>query len=152
MSPAPEPFAADIEKLGLPKQDVSNLSEEEEKLFFKDKKGNIFPYYKKDIYKFIDVRRPCTFFPILQALDIPFYEDRWLQLIELAVEHGYENELEKFMLGKYISWCKLFDIKDRGFKDSNKFFIDWMTGGDYYNFRYILKINPPVVRFGISYH
>ena len=50
MTPSKEPFADNIENLGIPKQDISNLSLDEEQLFFKDKQGNILPYYKEDLY------------------------------------------------------------------------------------------------------
>lgn len=144
MSPAIEPFAEDIEKLGLCKQDLSEIPEERWKqLFFIDKKGNPLPYFKEDIYNYIDVYKPCTFFPILKAIDVPFYEEKWLHLIKQAIQYQWKL---KYILGKYIAWCKLFDNKDRGFKDSNKFFVDWLDGGDYQNFKYIPKIS-----FEISY-
>lgn len=143
MSPAIKPMAASIESLGLPKQDISNLSEEDKKLFFQDKQNNIIPYYKEDIYNFINVYKPCTFFPILKAVDVPFYEEKWLSLIKNQIL--YQKDI-RYVLGKYIAWCKLFDNKDRKFEDSNKFFTDWLTGSDYNNFEYI-----PKIRFEITY-
>lgn len=144
MSPTKEPFAAPIEILGIKKQtDPSNL--EHKQWFYTYKDGNIFPYYKEDIWKAIDIFKPCTFLPILKELDIPFIESKWLDLIESCVVRN-ERNLTAQVLGKYISWCKLFDIRQNTFKDSNKFFTDWLTGSDYNNFHYNIKI-----KFEISY-
>jgi len=144
MSPAREPFAASIESLGLRKiTDPYFLKNEN--LFYKYKDGTILPYYKEDIWKVVDIYKPCTFFPILQELDIPFIEERWLDLIKSCVVRN-ERNLTAQVLGKYISWCKLRDIEQNTFKNSNRFFIDWLTGSDYNNFHYNLKI-----KFEISY-
>lgn len=134
MSPAKEPFAEKFEKLNLIKQ--TDLSDET--LFYKDKKGNIFPYLKTDICDKINVFKPYTFFPTFQELDIPFLEEKWLSIVERNIEKGVsEEQMALATFGKYLSWCKLFDIKNNTFKDSNRFFTDWLTGGDYYNFHYI---------------
>lgn len=134
MSPAKEPFAAPFETLGLIKQ----INLEDENLFYKDKNNNIFPYLKTDICNKINVFKPCTFFPIFQELDIPFIEDQWLLIIKRNIEKGIkEKDLALKTFGKYLSWCKLFDIKNNGFKDSNRFFTDWLSGDDYKNFHYI---------------
>ena len=144
MNPAGEPFAASIESLGLQKiTDPYYLRNEN--LFYKYKDGTILPYYKEDIWKVVDIYKPCTFFPILQELDIPFIENKWLELIKNNVTKN-ERNLTAQVLGKYISWCKLHDIKQNTFKNSNRFFIDWLTGSDYNNFHYTLKI-----KFEISY-
>lgn len=143
MTPATEPFAAKFETLNLIKQ--NDLTDES--LFYKDKKGNIFPYLKTDICDKIDVFKPCTFFPILQELDIPFYEWRWLGYIERAIEGNIPKEkIALDIFGRYLGWCKLYDNKNRGFKDSDKFFTDWLMGSDYFNFHYIYD-NPPYWKF-----
>lgn len=134
MSPAKEPLAENFEKLNLIKQiDLSD-----ETLFYKDKKGNIFPYLKTDICDKINVFKPYTFFPIFQELDIPFIEKQWLFYVERNIKKGVsEEQMALATFGKYLSWCKLPDIKNNTFKNSNRFFIDWLTGSDYYNFHYI---------------
>lgn len=135
MSPAREPFAQSFETLNLIKQ--TDLSDE--KLFYKDKEGNIFPYLKTEICNKINVFKPCTFFPIFQELDIPFLEGQWLHRIEYSIKHGAsEKKLASATFGKYLTWCKLYDIKKNTFKDSDKFFSDWY---DYLNFHYIY--DPP---------
>lgn len=144
MSPAKEPFAAKFETLNLIKQ--TDLTDE--KLFYKDKKNNIFPYLKTDICDKIDVFRPCTFFPVLQELDIPFLEEQWLTIVERNIQKGIEEkDLAFWTFGKYLAWCKLHDNKNNGFKDSNKFFINWLCGWDYYRFHYIYNPN----YWGFSY-
>jgi hypothetical protein len=141
MSPARKPYAQSFETLNLVKQ--TDLSDE--KLFYKDKEGNIFPYLKTDICSKINVFKPYTFFPIFQELDIPFLEREWLRRIEYSIEIGAsEEKLASATFGRYLAWCKLKDIKGNTFKDSNKFFSDWY---DYQNFHYIY--DPPHWR--ISY-
>ena len=125
MTPFYEPYAESIKELGLVKQelnDIQNFNDtQKQTYFYTDKQGNIFPYYKEDIKKVINVLKPSTFLPIFQELDIPFYEEVWLENINRCIE---SNGNLSNIFGRYLAWCKLFDIKNRGFKDSNKFFID----------------------------
>lgn len=132
MTPAFEPWAESIESLEIQKQDLSQSFNEED--FFKTKDNQIFPYYKKDIYKIINVYKPKTFLPFFQALDIPFYEEEWLDMIKKQIEHGKELY---FVFGKYLSRMKLCDYRNTTFKNSNKFFTDRYT---YNNFVYIPNI------------
>lgn len=133
MTPAYEPWAKPIETLGLKKQDLS-LSYQHEEWFFKTKTNEIFPYYKEDIYKVINVFKPSTFLPIFQELDIPFYEEEWLRLIKHQMERGGQLS---FIFGKYLAKMKLFDFKQATFRDSSKFFIDIYS---YNTFMYVPKI------------
>lgn len=139
MTPFNEPVAESFDKLGLVKQDIT-LSYQKESDFYKRKDGTIFPYYKKDIKKQINVFKPSTFLPIFQELDIPFYENEWLKLIERCIEKGQDFSS---IFGKYLAKMKLYDFKIRNFSDSDKFFSDIY---DYRNFRYI-----PNIRFEINY-
>jgi hypothetical protein len=134
MTPAYEPWARPIETLGLKKQDLSLLNPSEEDYFFKTKTDEIFPYYKEDIYKAINVFKPSTFLPLFKELDIPFYEEIWLELIQRQMKCG--NQLS-FVFGKYLAKMKLFDFKKATFRDSNKFFIDVY---EYDTFIYVPKI------------
>ena len=145
MSPAKEPFAASMESLGLEKVTDLYYLEKFKTHFYTYKDGTIMPYYKEDIWKVVDVYKPCTFFPILKELDIPFIEQYWLDFIKKEIIKN-ERNLTANVLGKYIAWCKLHDNKENTFKNSNKFFINWLTGSDYENFHYNLKI-----KFEISY-
>lgn len=142
MSPAYEPWAEPIESLNLKKQDLNLYTEEEkQKLFYYRNKNNEYlPYFKEDIEKEIDVFKPNTFLPILKELDFPFYERRWLEYIKLCMKKGWSFST---VLRKYLAWCRLFDIKTRTFKDSNRFFMD---GYDYNSFQYI-----PKIKFELSY-
>lgn len=131
MSPINEPWARPITELGLEKQDVT-LPHQREEWFFKYKDGTLFPYYKEDIKKVINVFKPSTFLPIMQELDIPFYEEQWLLYINRCIE---KNGDFKTIFGKYLSWCKLKDIRMRTFKESDKFFT---SGYAYDEFKYIV--------------
>ena len=132
MTPLYEPYAEPLKELGLVQQNLDSSNQKAE-WFYTDKQGKIFPYYKTDIKKIINVFKPSTFLPIFQELDIPFYEEKWLELINRCIENNgdFSN-----IFGKYLAWCKLFDIKSCGFKHSNRFFISIC---DYKNFIYKIK-------------
>lgn len=132
MTPAYKPWAESIETLNLVKQDINHDYQKSE-WFYTYKDGTIFPFYKSDIKKIINVFKPSTFLPIFQELDIPFYEEKWLHLINQCIE---KNGDFSCIFGKYLAWCKLFDIRRFGFQDSNKFF---MNSYDYDNFIYTIK-------------
>ena len=143
MTPAYEPWAESIEVLDLKKQDLTLFYDKPiellETLFFKTKTGDFFPYLKEDIYNKIDVFKPSSFLPLFKELDIPFYEEEWLSLIRRQIKKG--NQLS-YIFGKYLAKMKLFDFKNTGFKNSNKFFQDYYS---YQRFTYI-----PVINFQIG--
>lgn len=135
-----KPFAEPFYELGLTPQDIT-LPYQKESYFYKRKDGTIFPYYKEDIKKQIDVFKPYTFLPIFKELDIPFYEEEWLRLIQRNMEKGHDLSL---IFGKYLAKMKLHDFKIRGFEDSDRFFA---TIDAYKHFKYI-----PEIKFKISYN
>ena len=134
MTPAYKPWAESIDTLGLLKQNIA-LPYQKEEWFYKYKDGKLFPYYKEDIKKKINVYKPCTFFPVLQALDVPFYEEEWLRMIKRQLERG-SGDLSS-IFGRYLAKMYLHDFRNFGFSDSSKFFSDWY---DYHEFEYIPKI------------
>ena len=140
MTPAYEPWAEPIEVLDLKKQDLTLFCDKPmEALFFKTKTGDFFPYLKEDIYNKINVFKPCTFLPLFQELDIPFYEEEWLRLIRVQIKKGRQLS---YIFGRYLSKMKLFDFKKTSFKNSNRFFQDG------YNYLHITYV--PVVNFQIG--
>ena len=115
MIPISKPWAESIENLSIKKREFDPEFHKEE-WFYKDKNGNIFPYFKEDIQNFIDPLKPATFFPFLQALDIPYYEEIWLQLVLKKY-----TKLQK-VFGCYLSQMTLPDFRCFGFNDSSKWF------------------------------
>lgn len=124
-------WAEPIEILGLEKQNVA-LPYQKEEWFYKYKDGTLFPYYKEDIKKVINPLQPCTFLPLFQELDIPFFEDQWLLYLTREIEKNSVSNV----FGKYLSWCKLKAIKSYGFKDSTRCFLSM---DEYHNFKYIVR-------------
>ena len=131
MTPINKPWAEPISATPLKKRDF-NPKWDKEEWFYKDKKGNIFPYLKEDMQRYVNPLKPCTFFPLLQELDLPFYEEEWLRLLLKVYQNPESRKLEN-VFGLYLSKMKLHDFRDFGFKDSSKWF-DWYP--DYQNAEY----------------
>lgn len=89
--------------------------------YFTDKnKKEYTQYTKEEIWKMIDVYKPQSFMFILEALDIPYWEEAWNRYRGTYIEnHPSENPSK--VIGKYISYMKLCSFKQFGFKDSYKF-------------------------------
>lgn len=119
MNTVREPWAEPIESLRITKRDPSLFNPEE---FWLDKNGQIFPYLKEEIRFYVDPYKPFTFLPILQELDMPFYEEKWIYLLRKQENKGKDRV--KYTIGKYIEFCKLFDVKNQGFKHSSRIFED----------------------------
>lgn len=115
MTTVREPWAKSIEELGLYK--IENISDYSEEDFILNKDKNIFPYLKKEIEEIVDPFKPCTFLPILQELNMPFYEGQWIHKIR-------ETKNINKVIFRYIGWCKLFDVKEQGFEHSSRIFED----------------------------
>lgn len=93
-----------------------------EEWFYKDKKGNIFPYWKEDIRRYVDPHKPVTFISLLQELDIPFIEEQWIRLLERAYNHNNPSVQLQNIFGKYLSLMKLRGFRNYTFLDTS-FFI-----------------------------
>ena len=104
-----------IEELGLIRQ---NIGEEQ---FYKYKDGSIFPYYKEDIKREINVFKPNTFLPLFKELDIPFIPHIWLETIKRVMKKG--NDLST-VFGQYLAkMYHLKGFKEFGFEDSKQFCV-----------------------------
>ena len=90
----------------------------ENSIYFKDRNNNDYTKYtKEEIWEIIDVYRPKSFIFILEALDIPYWEEAWNRYRDNYIKkHPSENSSK--MIGKYISYMKLPDFKPFGFKNS----------------------------------
>lgn len=119
------PYAEPLDFLSIPKTEFDPNRHKEED-FYKDKQGNIFPYLKQDIKAVVNPFKPRTFFPLLQELDIPFYEEYWLEFI---LKTSVYNNQGKFTLenvfGRYLGLMKLRGFRDFGFQDSSKWFHNY---------------------------
>lgn len=74
-------------------------------------------YTKEEIWRIIDVYKPESFMFILEALDIPYWEEAWNKYRDRYIEdHPFKNPSK--MIGKYISYMKLPSFRSFGFKDS----------------------------------
>ncbi len=92
----------------------------ENNIYFKDKDGNEYTKYtKEEIWEIIDVYKPESFMFILEALDIPYWEEAWNKYRDRYIKN-YPAEKPSKMIGRYISYMKLHDFKSFGFKDSYK--------------------------------
>ena len=135
MTTVREPWAEPIESLPIIKRDPSFFNIEE---FWLNKNKEIFPYLKEDIKIYVNPYKPFTFLPILQELDMPFYEERWIQYLR----NGMEKGCVKNTIGKYINFCKLFDVKGQGFQNSSRIFED---RDSYFKCEYIVYSNAYVI-------
>lgn len=88
--------------------------------YFTDKnKKEYTQYTKEEIWKMINVYKPESFMFILEALDIPYWEEAWNRYKDKYIkDHPSENPSK--MIGRYISYMKLHDFKSFNFKDSYK--------------------------------
>lgn len=107
------PKCKSIEELGLSKQDTT-FSFQKEKWFWKKKDGTLFPYYKEEINKKINIFKPETFLPILKELDVPFLEEEWLMTIEQSIRKKNLSNI----FGKYLAKMKLCSFRCMGFSNS----------------------------------
>ena len=104
-----------IDELGLTKYNTEYYNKD---LFYKYKDGTYCPYLKKDIQAYIDPLEPETFLPFIQAFDIPFSPDKWIEIIEYQMEY---EKLLVYVFGKYLNYCKLVNFKQLYFQDSEFF-------------------------------
>lgn len=88
--------------------------------YFTDKnKKEYTQYTKEEIWEMVDVYKPKSFIFILEALDIPYWEEAWNRYRDNYIKK-YPSENPSKMIGKYISYMKLPVFKSFGFKDSYK--------------------------------
>lgn len=102
-----------IEELGLTKQNI------DEGQFYKYKDGSIFPYYKEDIKRKINVFKPDTFLPLLKELDVPFIPSEWFNKVKHQISKGNGDIANVF--GQYISLMYLKAWRGFGFEDATYF-------------------------------
>lgn len=81
--------------------------------FFKDRKGNFYPYLKTEIKGTINDFDRQSFLPILQDMDYAFIEERWNSYRD---RNNYN--INPSIIGKYIAWMNLGNLKGLRFKDS----------------------------------
>ena len=105
-----------IEELGIKKQEYDPKWCQEH-WFYKDKNGNIIPYFKEDIIAIINPLKPSTFLPFLKLFDIPFIEEEWMEMVRTISENPFQKN-GKLIFGRYLTKMKLPAYKSLGFKDS----------------------------------
>lgn len=101
-----------IDELGLTKYTAPFNPE----LFYSDKNGIYFPYMKRDIQDYINPLEPKTFLPFIKAFDIPFSPNKWIQTIIDAQNKSLIN-----IFGRYLTYCKLINLRNFSFEDSDEF-------------------------------
>ena len=94
-----------IEELGLKKRHFDPEFDKEE-WFYKDKNGNLFPYWKEDIKKYVDPHKPATFLQLLQELDIPFIELQWKNILGKAYNSNNPTQQIQSVFARYLSLMK----------------------------------------------
>jgi hypothetical protein len=105
-----------IEELGLKKRHFDPELDKED-WFYKDKNGNIVPYWKEDIKAVVNPLKPATFLPLLELFDVPYFEEEWIRMICSISEDPFRWN-NKTVFGSYLSKMKLCAYKPFGFKDS----------------------------------
>lgn len=83
--------------------------------FYRDRKGEIYPYYKEYIKEYVDPFVPSTFIPFLKEMDYPFFEDEWIGMLKSAITK--KKDLS-FLFGQYITKMKLCSFRKLTFEDS----------------------------------
>lgn len=111
-----------IEEFGLKKRHFDPEFDKEE-WFYKDKNGNLFPYWKEDIKKYVDPHKPATFLQLLQELDIPFIEREWKNILGKAYNSNNPTQQIQSVFSRYLSLMKLRGYRSYGFNDT-RFFIE----------------------------
>lgn len=106
-----------IEELGLKKRYFDPEFDKEE-WFYKDKNGNIVPYWREDIKKYIDPHKPATFLHLLQEFDIPFIELEWKNLLAKAYNSNNPTQQIQSVFARYLSQMKLWSYRDYTFNDT----------------------------------
>lgn len=106
-----------FEDLGLIKRNV-NAWNDKDKLFYRLKNGELYPYLKEDIRKVLV--NPYDFEKIkaiLKDMDFPFFIDQWLFIVNCNLENfgEYGN-----VFGKYVSKMKLCSFKCMDYKKSKE--------------------------------
>ena len=91
---------------------------DKEEWFYKDKNGNLFPYWKEDIEKYIDPHKPATFLQLLQELDIPFIEREWKNLLAKAYNSNNPTQRIQSVFARYLSLMKLQGYRVYTFNDT----------------------------------
>lgn len=80
--------------------------------------GGCFSVCKDCATKFIDNKKPSTFLWIMKELDIPFIEERWVDLCRKK----YEKDPERFgpasVIGVYIRTMRMKDYADYTYADT----------------------------------
>ena len=109
-----------IEELGLKKRHFDPEFDKEE-WFYKDKNGNLFPYWKEDIKKYVDPHKPATFLQLLQELDIPFIELQWKNILGKAYNSNNPTQQIQSVFARYLSLMKLKGYRGYSFNDTGFF-------------------------------
>ena len=103
-----------------------------EEWFYKDKEGNIFPYWKEDIQRYIDPHKPSTFLFLLEELNIPFIELEWIRLLEKAYNSCNITQSIQNVFGRYLALMKLKGYRSYRFEDTVIFIGQSVDIFDYY--------------------
>lgn len=77
--------------------------------------GELCSVDKETLRNIIDPLKPRSFIKFLEEMDIPFFEDEWIRILETTLNRGGNL---KFVIGKYIALMNLKGFRPFVFTDS----------------------------------
>lgn len=86
--------------------------------FYKDRNSVRVDVCRDCLLEDVDVKKPSTFFPVLEKLDYPFIEELWLEQCKKQYAKDPEYFNPKNVVGVYSRVMKLGQYRDYGWADT----------------------------------